>query len=260
MDNDKEQEQRILDSFTRQAETFGTVPAHANDAVGQIVVEATDTRPTESVLDVACGPGLLACIYAKTARHVTGVDLVPAMIIKARERQKERGLKNLTWQVGPAAPLPFADGTFDIAVTRYSFHHFTHPEAVVGEMRRVCRPGGRIAVVDVFVSEDREQARLYDRMEMLRDPSHVRALPRADIERLIAQSGLDVTKRFTYQLEMELESQLKVSFPKPGDEELIRRMFQDDLGKNRLGLNIRRVGEEVRFSYPIAGFIARKTL
>src|SRR5262245_59371585 len=117
----------------------------------------------------------MACAFAQIARHVTGIDLTPAMIDHARALQEAQKRANVTWHVGDVRPLPFADASFSLVFTRYSFHHFLDPRAVLAEMSRVCTPGGRMVVVDVFTS-NAEQASAYNHMETLRDPSHVRAL------------------------------------------------------------------------------------
>ena len=104
------------------------------------------------------------------AGQVTGIDITPAMIEEAQKRQQAMGLANMAWKVGDVLPLPFPGSSFSAVITRYSFHHFLDPEAVLTEMVRVCHPGGRVAVVDVFMSTP-EQSEAYDRMEKLRDPS-----------------------------------------------------------------------------------------
>src|SRR5207249_3389079 len=170
-----EQRRRIVDQFTRQAVPFSEI--HARDAaeVHRLLTATAGITPADDVLDVACGPGLVACDVARVARHVTGIDLTPAMIDQARARQQSLGLTNLTWVVGDAHPLPFPDGSFSRVVTRYSFHHVTDPAGVFAGMARVCAPGGRVTVCDVFTTSA-EQAAGYDRLERLRDPSHTRAL------------------------------------------------------------------------------------
>src|SRR5262245_41056251 len=137
----EEQRRLILDQFTRQAVPFAEMPAHSNDEANRLLVEMAGVGPADTVLDVACGPGLVACPLAEVARHVTGIDLTPAMIEQAQARQRAKGLTNLTWLVGDAVPLPFPDAAFSVVVTRYSFHHFLDPRAVLAEMVRVCRPG-----------------------------------------------------------------------------------------------------------------------
>lgn len=134
---------KIVDQFTRWAQPFADLPVHA-DADGMArTLDAAAIGPDMQVLDVACGPGIVACAVAPSARHVTGIDLTPAMIAQARDRQRKGGLDNMTWQVGDAMRLPFEDGRFDVVLTRYSFHHIPDPAAALREMTRVCRPGGK---------------------------------------------------------------------------------------------------------------------
>src|SRR5262249_45225283 len=106
--SDKAEEQRrlILDQFTRQAVPFAEMPAHSNDEANRLLIELAEVGREDTVLDVACGPGLVACALAEIAGHVTGIDLTPAMIEQARSRQRARGQTNLTWLVGDAVPLP----------------------------------------------------------------------------------------------------------------------------------------------------------
>jgi ubiquinone/menaquinone biosynthesis C-methylase UbiE len=76
-------------------------------------------------------------------------DITPAMIECARELQREKGLTNLRWEVSDVNPTPFADNSFSVVLTRYSFHHFLDPKGVLAEMKRVCKADGTIMVVDV---------------------------------------------------------------------------------------------------------------
>src|SRR5690349_7542390 len=88
--NDRTEEQRrlILDQFTKQAVPFSEMPAHSNDEANRLLIERAEVGPDDTVLDVACGPGLVACTLAQVARHVTGIDLTPAMIEQAQARQR----------------------------------------------------------------------------------------------------------------------------------------------------------------------------
>src|SRR6476661_10760983 len=91
---------RILDQFTRQAAPFaGAAPIRNQEALDRIVQWA-GTCPDDTVLDVACGPGLLACAFARVARHATGIDMTPAMLDQARKTQQEQGFKNVRWEQG----------------------------------------------------------------------------------------------------------------------------------------------------------------
>jgi ubiquinone/menaquinone biosynthesis C-methylase UbiE len=250
--NDRTEEQRrlIVEQFTKQAVPFAEMPAHSNDEANRLLIDMAQVGPEDTVLDVACGPGLVACSLAEVARHVTGIDLTPAMIEQAQARQRAKGLVNLTWLVGDAVPLPFPDVAFSVVVARYSFHHFLDPRAVLAEMVRVCRPGGRVAVIDVFTSSP-EQAEAYNRVEKLRDPSHVRALSLEELTGLFHDARLRGVKTAFFKLDVSLEELLARSFPNPGDADRIRQSFADDLGVDRLGVGAHRRAGAIHFAFPI---------
>jgi ubiquinone/menaquinone biosynthesis C-methylase UbiE len=208
------------------------------------------------VLDVACGPGLVACAFAEHVAHVTGIDITPAMIEQATKRQHERHLQNVAWHIGTVLPLPFPDAQFSIVVTRYSFHHLLDPMAVLLEMVRVCRPGGKVMVVDAVLPA--EKAAAYNRMEKLRDPSHTQALSVEEMSHMVHASGLRHSRTARYTVEMELETQLAASFPNPGDDEKFRQLVTADIGRDDLGVGAHRVGRDIHFAYPILITVGEK--
>lgn len=245
----KHQEQ-ILDQFTRQAVPFSTAPAIRNQEALDRIVEMAGAGPDDTVLDVACGPGLLVCAFARVVRHATGIDLTPAMLEQARELQRQRGLRNITWQQGDVLPLPHDDGTFSIVSARFAFHHFLDPLAVLREMRRVCRAGGRIVVADSAPS--REKADAFNALERLRDPSHVRAMPMQELRDMFRSAGLNDPRIATYRLEGELEDLLRRSFPNEGDADRIREMFERSLLDDGLDMATRRQDGRVYYGFPVA--------
>ena len=170
MKNDKSGEHNaaIIDQFTRQAVPFSQQQAHSKESFLNLLLEMSGVGPEDHVLDVACGPGLVACAFATRAQHVTGIDLTPAMIARAQQIQQERQLTNLTWRVGNVLPLPFPDAAFSLVITRYTFHHFIDPQAVFAEMVRVCRPGGTVLVADIALPPEKRRA--FDRVEKRRNP------------------------------------------------------------------------------------------
>jgi SAM-dependent methyltransferase len=238
-----------IDQFTRQAAPFAALHTQQSDADLLVLIRAaTRVGPDSAVLDVACGPGLVSFALAEVAGHVTGLDLTPAMLDKARELQRERGQNNLSWQVGRADQLPYADESFDAVVTRFAFHHLTNAAATLAEMVRVCRPGGRVVVCDVYTTTP-EQAAEYDRLERLRDPSHVRALPLHELRKMMENAGLVQIEEALTRLPMELDRLLAGSFPAPGGADEIRRAFAADVEQNRLALGVRQENGRLTFTF-----------
>jgi SAM-dependent methyltransferase len=174
------------------------------------------------------------------------------MIDKARALQTERQLNNVSWQVSDVAPLPFPDGSFSIVTSRYALHHLQDPHGALSEMKRVCAPGGKVVVCDVTASPNATAAAAYNRMERLRDPSHVRALSLSEMQESFDDAGLIGRKEVFYQVQFELEHLLKGSFPTPGDADKIRHLFLESLAGDGLGVHARCVGGQIFFAYPIA--------
>jgi ubiquinone/menaquinone biosynthesis C-methylase UbiE len=252
----EDHERVIVDQFTRQADqfrAFAEMPGQARD----MVLAATQVNARDSVLDVACGPGVTTCDLAEVAGRAVGIDVTPPMIEQAKELQRRKNLTNVKWHVGAVPPLPFDDEAFSLVFTRYSFHHFPNPADVLKEIVRVCSATGTVVVMDVFMTS-KEQAIAYNHLEKLRDPSHIRALQLAEFEALFVDAGLQTPRKLFYKQPMSLERLLRGSFPNPGDAERVRQIIAVDDGKDELGLGVHRREGDFHFAYPIAVFAGRK--
>jgi SAM-dependent methyltransferase len=251
-----EHDQAIVEQFSRQAIPFSQQPAHSRESFLNLMLEMSGVNREDNVLDVACGPGLVACAFAARARHVTGIDLTPAMIERAQQLQQERQLPNVTWQTGNVLPLPFPDASFSLVITRYTFHHFLDPRAVFTEMVRVCAQGGRVLVADTTMTPEKRD--FCDVEEKLRDPSHTRTLTPAEFSQMAAELGLREVRTEFIKSERNLEAHLRASFPHPGDEDKIRKIFREDIGKDALGLGAHLKGDQIHFAYPVIILVGRK--
>jgi ubiquinone/menaquinone biosynthesis C-methylase UbiE len=248
----------IIDQFTKQAVPFANMLAQSNEESTKLLIRMSQLSKSDTVLDVACGPGLLACALAPHAQKVIGIDLVPAMIEKAQKTQQEKSLSNIDWKIGEILPLPFVDSSFSVVVCRYAFHHFLKPEAVLKEMIRVAKPKGKVAVIDVFTSSS-AQSDVYDKVEKLKDPSHVRTLPLAELQAMAVRAGLINSKVEFYRIEFGLEDNLKASFPeKKSDIDKIRQAVIADIGKDKIGMGACRKGNDVYLSFPIVIIVGEK--
>jgi len=247
----------ILDQFTRQAVPFATAPSIKDEAALKLVVEFSGAGPEDTVLDVACGPGLIVVAFARVVKHATGIDLTPAMLERARAYATEQGVSNVTWRQGDVLPLPYPDASFSIVTSRFAFHHFLDPFAVLREMVRVCAPGGTVVVVDTAPAPEKVDA--LNRLEVLRDPSHVRALTLDEHLGFFRRAGLPEPRVTRYRLDTDLDALLARSFPDPGNAEKIRAMVAAALPDDALDLNLRRDGERIRLGHPVAILAARRS-
>jgi ubiquinone/menaquinone biosynthesis C-methylase UbiE len=173
-------------SFTQQAAAFEDPRFNrlfTSDS--EWLFERLPLAAGDVVLDVAAGTGHVARRLAPQVRTVVAFDATRAMLEKGRGQAPD----NVLFVQGDAAALPFLDGSFDVVVTRFAVHHFDDPAVQVAEMRRVLKPGGRLAVADLLAHP--EAADTQNRLETLRDPSHTRML---ELDELIALVGADDTE------------------------------------------------------------------
>jgi len=101
-------------------------------------------RPGDRVLDACCGTGDLALADARAGGRVTGVDFSQRMLERARRKSS-----GIDWVEGDALALPFAEGDFDAATVGFGIRNLPDLEAGLAELRRVLRPGGRLAVLEI---------------------------------------------------------------------------------------------------------------
>ena len=242
----------IQDQFTRQAGVFNTAATITNEQALQMIMEAGQAGSKDTVLDVACGGGIVVCAFAPHVRHATGIDMTPAMLDQSRKLAAQKQLTNVAWMNGDVTTLPFPDASFSIVTTRFSFHHFLDPFTVMKEMVRVCAPGGRIVVVDMFCSEDAAKAARWNLLEKLRDPSYVCCLALSEPKAMFSRAGLGAPKVAFYDLRDTVKALLGRSFPNAGDDVKITQMFSASVEDDSLGLDVKSRDGEIHYAYPTA--------
>ena len=114
-------------------------------------IQRMGIKPGDRVLEVGVGTGINASLYPPGCA-VTGIDFSSSMLEKARDRVARKGIRNIRLIEMDAADLKFADATFDIVYAPYLISVVPDPIAVAREMYRVCRPGGRVILLNHFRS------------------------------------------------------------------------------------------------------------
>lgn len=214
----------VRQQFGRQAAVYARSESHESDRDLALLVEHLRLRPGHRVLDVATGTGFTAFALARAGGRVTGLDLTFSMLREARRLSTR---SDIGWVAGDAGALPFRDAAFDAVAVRRAPHHFPDLEGALREMLRVTRGGGGIGVVDQVPPEDEAGRALMERLEKLRDPSHVEGLSASRWRRLLQRMGVAVAFSETVERRLTLEAWLELA----GADPARRRSVEVALGE-----------------------------
>jgi ubiquinone/menaquinone biosynthesis C-methylase UbiE len=222
-------DETVRREFAKQAASFED-PAFtvADQRLIAWIQRSIPAEPGAAVLDVAGGTGHMARAYADTAAVAVVLDLTEAMLATGQRQARATGQGNVVFVRGDAAHMGFVDDSFDLVVSRFAVHHFERPEAQIGEMVRVCRPGGRVAIIDL-VAVDPALAAEQDRLERMRDPSHTRALAIAELRTLLEQAGATLFHETFHDQQQPVERWLTQATTPPDRAEAIRADIRREL-------------------------------
>ena len=122
---------------------FGPLEIITTPAAAQLVRHA-GVKPGMRVLDVGCGTGVVAITAARSGAVVTGADLTPELLQRARDNARIAGV-DVSWHEADVEELPFSDAQFDVVLSQFAHMFAPRPEVATSEMIRVLKPGGTIA-------------------------------------------------------------------------------------------------------------------
>jgi phosphatidylethanolamine/phosphatidyl-N-methylethanolamine N-methyltransferase len=174
--------------YSRMASVYDVVFGPALHPGRLRAIERMDLQPGDHVLEVGVGTGINLGLYPPHCQ-VTAIDLSPSMLAKAHERVAKKGLSHVRLFEMDAGAIQFPDDGFDIVFAPYVISVVPDPIQVAREMRRVCRPGGRI----MFLNHFRSTNPVVSTVERLITPLTVHAGFRADFDlgAMLAQTGLN---------------------------------------------------------------------
>ncbi|HEV3313262.1 MAG TPA: class I SAM-dependent methyltransferase [Chloroflexota bacterium] len=194
-ENDDAVRKRVRAQFGANANAYVVSCVHAAGADLDLLVAWAEASPEKSLLDVATGGGHTALAMSRLYGSVVATDITQPMLDASSVFHRSKGVNNVTYEIADAEALPFDDESFDAVSCRIAPHHFPKPARFVSEAARVLKPGGIFLFEDSIVPGDPDLGHALNRVEWLRDESHVRSLGEAEWTSLIERAGLHVEER-----------------------------------------------------------------
>jgi len=181
----------IITTYRRYARHYDAIFGRVFDPGRRVVVERMNPQPGERILEVGVGTGI-SLPYYPPSTQVTGIDLSPHMLERAEQRVHEHDLTNASLEVMDAEHMSFPDGFFNKVVAMYVASVVPNPPDMVAEMKRVCKPGGDLYIMNHFSNS----SRLVNTVEKLLSPlaKIIGFRPAFPMEQFIAASALDVVE------------------------------------------------------------------
>ena len=195
----------VAQQFGDTASAYLTSSVHAQGADLQALQAIAQRHAQPEVLDLGCGAGHASFAVAPHARRVTAYDLSAQMLAVVDGAAHERGLHNIRTQQGNVAQLPFADGSFDLVLTRFSAHHWLDVPAALQEVRRVLKPGASLVVIDIVAPKEALFDTTLQAVELLRDGSHVRDYRLCEWHNKLEKAGFAAELHSQWKLPMKFD-------------------------------------------------------
>ncbi len=245
----------VQSQFGQVAANYSTSAVHVRGADLDAMLAAAALTGRERVLDAGTGTGHTALAFARQAAAVVAVDFTENMLAQGRQLAQTQGLTNVDFRLGDVEALPVGDHEIDLVVSRYSAHHWPHPQQALREFTRVLNPGGTLILNDIVSYDDLVCDTYLQSIELLRDPSHVRDHTVAQWQAMIADAGFaNIEVVYQGDVWIDFASWIARMATPAANAQLIRTLFDGAPAEFRTALKI-----EANHDFCFSGAVIRAT-
>lgn len=198
--------QTINSSFADQAKEFENPNMNfSKKEYLDYTMRAIGAKETDTVLEAAAGTCVCGRTLAPMVQKVVCLDATQPMLDVGIKNASEAGIGNMEFIHGLIEEIPFPEASFDVVMTRLSFHHFQGMKKPFSEMDRVLKPGGKLVIIDMEAAEE-ELRDTEDMIERRRDASHVRNRSRQEFVSLYRSAGYELAKEESTRIPVRLSA------------------------------------------------------
>jgi ubiquinone/menaquinone biosynthesis C-methylase UbiE len=251
----------VQGDFSRIADEYARLEAKRTDREAQKLIDWIQPRPSERILDAACGPGALVRALARHAGQVIGLDICPGMVQAAERLARQAPSAGLLgFVLGDVESLPYPTSHFHLVTCTYAFANFPDPLGALQEFARVLCPAGRILIVDILAPEDPARAACLNRLETLRGSCYTRILKRSEFLELFGRARLRLESGRIKSARRTFSDWLRLSpaGTSRARARRLREMLLSFIPGDRAGLRPSQVGSEIVFMHTIGCFLLRE--
>lgn len=226
----------ITESFTRQSENFqaGKLSFSKKEYL-DFTVSCVKPSENDTVLEVAAGTCACGRAFSPFVHQLICLDMTSAMLSVGKTEAERQKLNNMIFVLGDAREMPFLENSFDIVISRLAFHHFPDTKGPFEEMLRVLKPGGKLVLIDMEAAEE-ELRNIRDKIETLRDPSHIRNLSKNEMLNLFAGNSVSVEMCELTSIPTDLNEWMDfTNTPKSVQEQIVKRFVSELKGGDKTG-------------------------
>jgi len=180
----------VKNIFTKNRKAYVSSSTHRNSKDLTLLTEWLNPNSGMAALDIATGGGHTAKRLSPYVKRVVATDITKEMLQNTAEHLS--GYPNIDYIIADAEHLPFLDGTFDIITCRIAAHHFPNPDQFIYEVKRVLKEKGKFLLIDNIAPNSKKYDSFINRLEKIRDYSHVRSLNIDEWKKLFSENNLEI--------------------------------------------------------------------
>ncbi|NCG35204.1 MAG: methyltransferase domain-containing protein [Dehalococcoidales bacterium] len=240
------------DQFNNNAEHYVNSFTHSSgESLIQIKNWVSKLENINTAIDLATGPGFTAFEISKLSKHVIATDISIKMLDQAKKIASERNITNIDFEEIDAMNISYKDNFFDLVSCRTAPHHFININKFLSEVKRILKNQGYFILADTSTSINEEPRTWQQKVEKIRDKTHIESLDIHSWARKIESYGFNIIDKTVTQVPMTFNKWVQRSGTSKKDIEILFNLFKNASSKSIKEFKIKEINNiDFSFSWP----------